>query len=464
MPHTIAENLQRLQTATAAIGNAIVAKGGTVGANDGLEEYPADIATIPTGGITPAETKDVNFYDYDGACVYSYTADEFAELTAMPANPSHAGLTAQGWNWSLSDAKAYVAKYGQLIIGQMYVTSDGKSRIYITLQEGRISPTLNLSLDANSEVEIDWGDGSTHSIFTNVTSSASWSAEEHAFPHSGDYVITIEVISGGFSFGSRGNSFSSILIDKNNYNQNNGATAAYTLSIRKLEIGDNVTLGNYFSAGFNLVEITIPQNTTIKGNCFQSCSAKAVIIPVGITTAYYLFNTSRINVIAVPSGWGVGGDCFYACNYLAQITIPGGQSIAATSFYSCRSLSSLVLPDTITSIGSVAFTGCIGLSYFKFTSLTPPSIQSSNSFGNIASDCCILVPLNTLDDYLNETNMPDDSVYLYLCYAKYASGAELPATSTDGYSLTWYATKDDARNAVNPITVGNGKEVYAVGA
>ena len=46
--HTIAENLTRLQTATAAIGAAITAKGGTVNSGDGLEEYPADIATIPT--------------------------------------------------------------------------------------------------------------------------------------------------------------------------------------------------------------------------------------------------------------------------------------------------------------------------------------------------------------------------------------------------------------------------------
>lgn len=46
--HTIAENLQRLVDAKTAIGNAITAKGGTVGANDGLEEFAAAIAGIPT--------------------------------------------------------------------------------------------------------------------------------------------------------------------------------------------------------------------------------------------------------------------------------------------------------------------------------------------------------------------------------------------------------------------------------
>lgn len=50
--HTIAENLTRLQNAKTAIGNAITAKGGTVAAGDGLEEFAADIATIPGSTTT----------------------------------------------------------------------------------------------------------------------------------------------------------------------------------------------------------------------------------------------------------------------------------------------------------------------------------------------------------------------------------------------------------------------------
>lgn len=47
MPNTIAQNLQRLVDAKDAISLAITAKGGTVNSGDGLEEFPADIATIP---------------------------------------------------------------------------------------------------------------------------------------------------------------------------------------------------------------------------------------------------------------------------------------------------------------------------------------------------------------------------------------------------------------------------------
>ena len=47
---TIAQNLARLQTARTAIANAITAKGGTVNNGDGFEQFPADIASIPSGG------------------------------------------------------------------------------------------------------------------------------------------------------------------------------------------------------------------------------------------------------------------------------------------------------------------------------------------------------------------------------------------------------------------------------
>ena len=45
-PGTTAYNLARLVDAKIDIGNAITAKGGTVGTNDGLEEFASDIDTI----------------------------------------------------------------------------------------------------------------------------------------------------------------------------------------------------------------------------------------------------------------------------------------------------------------------------------------------------------------------------------------------------------------------------------
>ena len=134
MPNTIADNLQRLVDAKTAIAGAITAKGGTVNTGDGFEAFPADIATIPSGGGGGADVeKPVRFIDYDGSIVDSYTAAEFAELSAMPNNPSHKGLTAQGWNWSLAQIKSYVAAYEKCEVGATYTTDDGKTRIKLTI-------------------------------------------------------------------------------------------------------------------------------------------------------------------------------------------------------------------------------------------------------------------------------------------------------------------------------------------
>lgn len=97
------------------IADAINAKTGEAAAMTPGEM--ADAISSISGGRSSVPSKDVNFIDYDGTVVYSYTAAEFAELTAMPDNPSHDGLTSQGWNWSLSDAQTYVAKYGKLNVG-----------------------------------------------------------------------------------------------------------------------------------------------------------------------------------------------------------------------------------------------------------------------------------------------------------------------------------------------------------
>lgn len=81
--HTIAENLQRLVDAKTAIGSAITAKGGTVGANDGLEEFATDIATISSGGghtviVTTIPNAEVTLSSLDNT--YTGTADNTGEL------------------------------------------------------------------------------------------------------------------------------------------------------------------------------------------------------------------------------------------------------------------------------------------------------------------------------------------------------------------------------------------------
>ena len=63
----------------------------------------AVITGTMAGGGEPVQSKDVNFIDYDGTVLHSYTVAEAAALTALPPLPSHDGLICQGWNWCLAN-------------------------------------------------------------------------------------------------------------------------------------------------------------------------------------------------------------------------------------------------------------------------------------------------------------------------------------------------------------------------
>lgn len=98
-----------------------------------------DTLTFPTGfvsaigeihsnsGDDDVAVKDVNFRDYNGTVLYSYTVEEASALTELPPLPTHEGLVCQGWNWTLADIK----EMGRAVeVGAMYITDDGKTRIY----------------------------------------------------------------------------------------------------------------------------------------------------------------------------------------------------------------------------------------------------------------------------------------------------------------------------------------------
>ena len=126
------------------IAEAIRAKGGTSDALVFPSGFVSAVQAIQAGGggtMPSASSKDVNFYDYDGTLLYSYTLEEAQALTALPDGPVHAGLVFDGWNYSLESVKSLTKPVN---IGAMYSTDDGTTRIYIHLEDGRISPMLGI--------------------------------------------------------------------------------------------------------------------------------------------------------------------------------------------------------------------------------------------------------------------------------------------------------------------------------
>ena len=105
--------------------------------------------------------------------------------------------------------------------------------------------------------------------------------------------------------------------------------------------------------GRRLTSITIPNSVTSIGeNAFEWCtSLTSVTIPDSVTE--------------------IGESAFVFCESLTSVTIPNGvTSIGSGAFTDCSSLTSITIPDSVTSMGSGAFSGCSSLTAFygKFAS------------------------------------------------------------------------------------------------
>ena len=165
---SIASQLATLAANKAAIKAAILAKNPATPLTDALSSWPASIKSIPSGGAFA--DGEVKFIDYDGHVLISYTAAEASTLTAMPSLPSHEGLSAQGWNYTLEQMKSCLSAVETCDIGCMYTTDDGKTRITLTIQDAKYSniPLVFRQTVANG-VEVDWGDGSAVQTYSSTS-------------------------------------------------------------------------------------------------------------------------------------------------------------------------------------------------------------------------------------------------------------------------------------------------------
>ena len=420
------------ESTLSAIGNSIRAKTGRTSKISPLN-MPTEIASIQTGDGSSSSSvlsNDATFYDYDGTIVASYSLEEVQALTSLPAGPSHDGLTFQGWNWSLEDIKTM---YRAVNVGAIYTTNDGKTRIYITLGEGRTSPLLGCC--PNGTVIVDWGDGTTPDTLTGTSTSTIQYTPTHNYTSPGNYVISLTVNGTcGFLGGSKINNscyllkYSTTEDTRNRYYQN---------AITKIEFGDNVTtIGqSAFHSCYSLTNIVISDSvTTIGQSAFYDCySITNIVIPDSVITigkSAFLRCYSLTNIIMPNCISSIGFETFDTCYSLTNIVIPNSIiTIGQSAFHSCYSLTNIVIPDSVTTIGQYAFDSC-----YSFRNIVIPN--SVTSIGKHAFQSCfsltnIVIPnsMTTIGDYafcycysLTNITIPDsvntiESTAFFDCYS-----------------------------------------------
>lgn len=401
---TISENLQILKDSTDAIKQAIIDKGGTISGD--ITTWSDAISGISGGGgaATSASVSDVNFYDYDGTILHSYTKEQFLALSAMPELPTREGLICQGWNYIWDEAVSYVTDYGKLNVGAMYITDDGDTRLYIRIAtEGRMTVPLYWSQTVTNGVGIDWGDGST---IQSVSGTGNKNTT-HTYAQPGDYVIRLKVAS-GCTLGLGNGSSSYCVMGSINY-----AYRYYPNMLQKVEIGSGITnIGSYaFYYCISLASISIPTNIIDMGSyIFSNCNYLAsVSIPSSVTNigSYAFSYCYSLASISIPSSvTSIGGYVFYNCQSLKSVTLSSSvSSIPSYALSSCSSLASIIIPSSVTSIGGEAFGFCYSMAFYDFTKHTlVPTLAGQNAFNRIPSDCVIKVPMSLLSDWESATN------------------------------------------------------------
>ena len=397
------------------VASAIREKGGTSDPLVYPDGFVTAIQAIQTGGGTkPGAPGDITFYDYDGTIVTSWTLSELAAKTALPDYPSHDGLTCQGWNWTLADLKTTNRKIN---VGAMYITDDGKTRIYIRLEEGRTSPMLGVC--PNGTVTVDWGDGTTPDTLTGAsTTTVKWTPN-HAYAAPGEYVIKLTVDGAMEFYGNSSASDGSAILRYSSSDDNRNRV--YQNSVQKIEIGNGVTsIGDYaFFSCYSLVSITIPDGvTSIGSSAFSNCySLASITMPDGVTSIgdSAFANCYSLSSITMSDGvTSIGVYTFDRCYSLASITMPDGvTSIGSSAFANCYSLSSITMPDGVTSIGSSAFGYCYCAAFYDFTACTTvPQLASNRAFKGISADCKIRVPAALVDEWKAATNWSTYADYI----------------------------------------------------
>lgn len=119
---------------------------------------------------------------------------------------------------------------------------------------------------------------------------------------------------------------------------------------------------------------------------------------------------TMLRKVIVPSSVTVIGDRAYLYCYNLEIAeIPEGvTTIDASTYGDCHSLIKVTVPSSVTRINAYAFSGCAAVSEYHMKRTTPPSLENTNAFIDIASDCVFYVPYSedhsVLEAYKSATN------------------------------------------------------------
>lgn len=376
---------------------------------------PNDIVVESEGGGVPVavEEKDVNFYDYDGTLLYSYTLAEVQEMSELPPLPTQPGLICQGWNWTLEDLQAYAKPYDVM---PYYITEDGATWYDIENDIGRDIAVTFRWRPLGGDVSIDFGDGSE--IYTDTSTTAGNTAEITHVYAVGTYRVKL---TGKYNLGmanavSDVSATSSMLLRRVFMGTYPQELQSYTF--RDCKRLDVCTMTRYtqwtgaqvFYYCVNLRAAVLPSapvmGESVASSVLSGCASMRVLSASNSLKKWYGASTMRsLDRICVPDGLALAGGSFADCDSLTYVNVNNATTaLPANAFLRLGSLFHLTIPESVMTIGANAVANCTGLLTLRFLARNPPAVANANAFSNLPASCVVEVPVGTLAAYQAATN------------------------------------------------------------
>lgn len=427
---SIASEISRINQNIAAAYTACSEKGATMPTAQNSAHLADTIDSI-NGAAEAPERKDVNFFDYDGTLLYSYSIAQAAALTSLPDLPSHEGLICQGWNYTLAQIRA---TSGVLDVGCNYTTDDGSTKLYCLVPKGTKLNQLKicLTMEPGESATIHWGDGTTTIVDNPASTSAKIISTKDDYTEAAeDTALCIRIVGGRFMIG--GSSVTVFGVDP--------TILSAMPVLKEVFLGANCVgvFSNAFQNCFSLTSVTIPSGvtsigekaffdcygltfaaipmsvTSIRVRVFMGCSSLAFVsIPMSVTSIgeHAFCDCKRLMSVVIPAGVAdIGTNIFCACSSLQTAALHTGlPRMSSGMWMDCSSLVKIDLPDTLTMIGESMFKSAQKL----YRVVVPVSVTS---IGNHAFYNCSSMNIIDLSAFTDPNHIPSlGGVYINVFY------------------------------------------------